>query len=45
MEKDVQQPAEEQPTQKTFRGYEIPVPKKREVMDFFKKAARATKKD
>lgn len=41
----MQQPApEEQPaTQKTFKGYEIPVPKKREVMDFFKRAARTTK--
>lgn len=47
MEKDVQEqpPAsEDQPTQKTFKGYEIPVPTKREVMDFFKKAAGATPK-
>ncbi len=41
MEKDVQeQPAA---TQKTDKGYEIPVPSKKDVMDFFKKAARTTK--
>ena len=41
MEKPVKdQPA---PTQKTLKGYEIPVPSKKDVMDFFKKAARTTK--
>ena len=39
-----EQPAsEESPKQKTFRGYEIPVPLKKDVMAFFKKAARTTK--
>jgi hypothetical protein len=32
------------PTQKTAKGYEIPVPSKEDVMAFFKKVARATKK-
>jgi hypothetical protein len=42
MEKDMQ---EDQPaTQKTAKGYEIPVPSKSEVMAFFKKVARATPK-
>ena len=39
-----EQPAEEPPTQKTFKGYEIPVPLKKDVMDFFKKAARGAPK-
>jgi hypothetical protein len=47
MEKDVQQPASDQdePKQTTGRGYEIPVPTKGQVMTFFKKVTRATKKD
>ena len=42
MEKDVQ----EQPpaaTQKTPKGYEIPVPSKQDVMGFFKKVAKPKK--
>lgn len=47
MEKDVQQPASEpdEPKQVTPKGYEIPVPKKDEVMRFVKKVARAPKRD
>lgn len=45
MEKDVQQPAtQEEPKQVTAKGYEIPVPSKDQVMGFFKKVARGTKK-
>jgi hypothetical protein len=44
MEKDVQQPAPDEPKQTTDKGYEIPVPKKDEVMRFFKKVARAPKR-
>jgi len=40
MEKDVQQPA---PTQKTPKGYEIPVPTRGQVLGFFKKVARPKK--
>lgn len=40
MEKDVQQPA---PTQKTLKGYEIPVPTREQVFGFFKKVARPKK--
>jgi hypothetical protein len=36
--------ADEQPTQKTPKGYEIPVPTKAEVMGFFKKVAGAPKR-
>lgn len=45
MEKDVQQPASDQdePKQTTEKGYEIPVPKKDEVMRFFKKVAKPKK--
>lgn len=40
----VQQPASDEPKQTTDKGYEIPVPKKDEVMRFFKKVARAPKR-
>lgn len=42
----MQQPASEQdePKQTTDKGYEIPVPSKDQVMGFFKKVARGTKK-
>jgi hypothetical protein len=43
MEKDVQQPAPDEPEQTTEKGYEIPVPKKDEVMRFFKKVAKPKK--
>lgn len=41
-----EQPAseEQEPKQTTERGYEIPVPSKDEVMGFFKKVARGSKK-
>jgi hypothetical protein len=38
-----QQPAKE-PTQRTPKGLEIPVPKRKDVMDAFRKIARASKK-
>jgi hypothetical protein len=44
MEKDVQQPASDEPKQTTSKGYEIPVPTKDQVMGFFKKVARAPKR-
>jgi hypothetical protein len=44
MEKDVQQPASDEPKQTTEKGYEIPVPTKEQVMGFFKKVARAPKR-
>jgi hypothetical protein len=37
-----QQPASE-PKQKTSKGLEIPVPKRSEIMDAFKKIVRPTK--
>jgi hypothetical protein len=42
MEKPVQQPANT-PTQKTPKGYEIPVPTRDQVLGFFKKVARPKK--
>jgi hypothetical protein len=41
MEKDVNQPAK---TQKTRKGVEIPVPKRRDLMDAFKKIVQPIKK-
>lgn len=38
----MQQPAE-QPRQVTEKGYEIPVPKREDVLSFFKKVARPKK--
>jgi hypothetical protein len=43
MEKDVQQPASDEPKQTTPKGYEIPVPTKEQVMGFFKKVAKPKK--
>ena len=43
MEKDAEQPASE-PTQRTEKGLEIPVPKRKEVMDAFRKIVHAPKK-
>lgn len=40
----VQQPAEDQPKQKTRTGYEIPVPSKEQVLSVFRKVAKAPKK-
>ena len=40
----MQQPASDEPKQTTAKGYEIPVPAKEQVMGFFKKVARGTKK-
>jgi len=40
MEKPVQQPAS---TQRTPKGYEIPVPTREQVLGFFKKVARPKK--
>lgn len=34
----------EQPTQKTPKGLEIPVPKRRDLMDAFRKIIQPTKK-
>ena len=45
MEKDVQQPASDEPKQTTAKGYEIPIPSKDQVMGFFKKVARSAKHD
>lgn len=42
MEDKVQQPATE-PTQKTLKGTEIPVPKRSEIMDAFRKIVRPVK--
>jgi len=41
MEDKVQQPA---PTQKTRKGVEIPVPKRRDLMDAFRKIVQPVKK-
>jgi hypothetical protein len=43
MEKDLQQPASDEPKQTTEKGYEIPVPTKEQVMTFFKKVAKPKK--
>lgn len=37
MEDKVQQPAEAEPMQRTEKGLEIPVPKRRDLMDAFRK--------
>lgn len=39
----MQQPAEDQPTQKTLKGHPIPLPKRSEVMDAFRKIAKGKK--
>jgi hypothetical protein len=43
MEKPVQQPATDEPKQTTPKGYEIPVPLRKDVFSFFKKVARPKK--
>lgn len=43
MEKPVQQPAEDEPKQRTLKGAEIPLPKRSEIMDAFKKIIRPAK--
>lgn len=39
----MQQPAETELKQKTLKGTEIPVPKRTEIMDAFRKIARPVK--
>ena len=39
-----QQPASDEPTQTTPKGLEIPVPKRKELMDAFRKIIRPVKK-
>ena len=41
---DVQQAASDEPKQKTPKGLEIPVPKRRDLMDAFRKIVHAPKK-
>jgi hypothetical protein len=43
MEKPVQQPAADEPKQETPTGHTIPVPKRNQVMAFFKKVAKPAK--
>ena len=43
MSKEAQVPADGEPTQKTPKGYEIPVPKRQDVMDFFRKVVKPKK--
>ena len=43
MEKPVQQPAAE-PKQRTRKGVEIPVPKRKDLMDAFRKIVHAPKR-
>lgn len=40
MSQDTQEPAGGKPTQRTEKGLEIPVPKRSDVMDAFKKVLR-----
>ncbi|MGZ4289042.1 MAG: hypothetical protein ACXVRI_12690 [Gaiellaceae bacterium] len=44
MDKDVQEPASDEPKQRTPKGLEIPVPKRKEVMDGFRKVIPPVKK-
>jgi hypothetical protein len=44
MEKPVQQPASDEPMQTTPKGLEIPVPKRRDLMDAFRKIVHAPPK-
>lgn len=41
----MQQPAEDEPRQRTRKGAEIPVPKRRDLMDAFRKIVQPVKKD
>jgi hypothetical protein len=43
MEKNVPEPTQDAPKQKTPKGFEIPLPKRSEVMDAFEKIAKAKK--
>ncbi len=43
MEDKVQQPASDEPKQVTPKGYEIPVPKRRDLMDAFRKIIQPKK--
>jgi hypothetical protein len=44
MEKPVQEPpAEDQPMQKTLKGHPIPLPKRSEIMEAFKKITKGKK--
>jgi hypothetical protein len=43
MEKPVEQPASDEPKQKTLRGLEIPLPKRIEIMKAFEKIAKPKK--
>jgi hypothetical protein len=40
---EMQQPAPDEPKQTTPKGYEIPVPKRKDVMAAFKKIVRPAK--
>jgi hypothetical protein len=44
MEDKVQQPASDEPKQVTEKGVEIPVPKRRDLMDAFRKIVQPIKK-
>lgn len=44
MEDKVQQPASDEPKQKTAKGLEIPVPKRRDLLDAFRKIVQPVKK-
>jgi hypothetical protein len=41
---NVQQPASDEPKQTTPKGLEIPVPKRRDLMDAFRKIVQPVKK-
>ena len=43
MSREAQVPATGEPKQKTPKGYEIPVPKRQDVMAFFRKVVRPKK--
>ena len=43
MSKEAQVPTEDEAKQKTPKGFEIPVPKRQDVMDFFRKVVRPKK--
>jgi hypothetical protein len=44
MKKPVQQPAADESTQRTPKGLEIPVPKRKELLDAFRKIVQPVKK-
>jgi hypothetical protein len=44
MEGNTQQPTDSDATQKSMKGIEIPVPKRRDLMDAFKKIVQPVKK-